>query len=138
MPTHRVRVPLGGGAFRSGNFRKFKPRMIGEQTYQALTDQAGRTENAGFKFLAVERKRTKLLAAFRIVGDRVGTGIGARVGAHARPPSSDEEVTSARGPMRVPRPAGLKVLRTHTTISVSAASGSTLACNTFAPLSASA
>src|SRR5271156_169862 len=134
MPTHRVRVPLGGGAFRSGNFCKFKPRMIGEQTHQALTDQAGRAENAGFKFLAVERKRTKLLAAVRTVGDRVG----ARVGAHARPPSGDEEVMSARGPMRVPRPAGLKVLRTHTTISVSAASGSTLACNTFAPLSASA
>jgi len=33
--------------------------------------------------------------------------------------------------MRVPRPAGLKVLRTQTTISVCAASGRTLACSTL-------
>jgi hypothetical protein len=49
------------------------------------------------------------------------------------------EAVSERGePMRVPRTWGLKVLRTQTTISVSAARGRTLAWSTFAPLAARA
>src|SRR5258706_6480214 len=129
MPVHGVGIFLAGGTLGRSDFSKFKPGMIGKQLDQALADGAG-----GAKYAC-----TKLPIKPRFQRTPNGT--------HASPRrlelwqlsvAGNEEFGGALGPMRVPRNCGLKVLRTQTTISVSAASGKTLACRTFAPAAARA
>src|SRR5205823_10073678 len=108
--------------------------MFRKQPYQTLTDDARCAEDpgaplfikvlsAGFLLLSLLRCAITVVVSFR---------------AHAAPPEGSALENSTGGPIRVPRACGLNVLRTHTTISLSAANGSTLGCNTFAPLAARA
>jgi len=106
--------------------------MIGEKFDQTLPDSAGGSENASAEFFikswTVERRR--------ICGRIHASPLGLEYG--RRPPRLTKNLNETTGPMRVPRNCGRNVLRTQTTISVSAANGRTLACNTFAPAAASA
>ena len=47
MPARGLGVRLARGTFGCGDFGQLKPRMIGEQFHEALTDEAGGAENAG-------------------------------------------------------------------------------------------
>src|SRR5258707_219510 len=97
--------------------------------YEALSDRAGGAENASAK-LSPKHGILKVCRGTHASPLEIGL---------LRPPSAAGEGSFwIAGPMRVPRTRGLKVLRTQTTISVSAASGRTLACRTFAPAAARA
>jgi hypothetical protein len=56
MPAHSIGVFLAGRPLGCRNFRKFEPRVIGEQLHKALADHSGRSENARAKLL-LERLR---------------------------------------------------------------------------------
>src|ERR1700687_1621539 len=114
MPAHGLRVGLTGGTFRDGDFGQFEPRMIGEHFYQTLADNSGGAEDAGFPFFFTFDVFTIHVFTFDIFMLRDG---------HSEPLRLDDFWKAA--PIRVPRKCGLKVLRTHTVISVSAASGKT-------------
>src|SRR5689334_10097497 len=108
--------------------------MFGEEIHQSLPDHSGRSQHACAP-LFLERSDCFpfLLAAWTLA---IAPALKLRV--HATSPEGNAQENSLGGPIRVPRACGLNVLRTHTTTSPSAASGSTLGCNTFAPLAASA
>src|SRR2546429_6670894 len=134
VPANGFGVRPSRRSFRSGNLRQFEPRVFGEQLHQSLPDDAGRTENSGVPFSShVLDPLVFLLASRRLAIPPVPS-----LRVHAAPPDRSASERSPGGPIRVPRACGLKVLRTHTTISLSAASGSTLGCSTFAPPRASA
>src|SRR5947209_9963578 len=121
-------------SYRRVNLLLFEPLMLGEQLHQSFPDDAGRTENSGVPFSShVLDPLVFLLASRRLAIPPVPS-----LRVHAAPPDRSASERSPGGPIRVPRACGLKVLRTHTTISLSAASGSTLGCSTFAPPRASA
>src|SRR5262249_7926032 len=112
MPFHNVGVSFPRRALRGCEIRQLKPRMVCQYVDEALTDHSGRAEDTGAELF------------FKSLG----------WSAHASPLCEFSFcILSTFGPILVPRNSGLKVLRTQTTISVSAASGSTSTCNTFAP-----
>src|SRR5690349_8034491 len=135
--------------------------MTGEKLDEALADDAGSAENAGAEF-TVERwcgthaspRRLELWQPRGADAMESLSGGGREIPRLRSSASADSlrspgrasaesrigtpVVGAAEGPMRVPRNLGLKVLRTQTTISVSAANGRTLAWRTLAPDAASA
>ena len=110
VPAHGVGIAIAGGALRRGNFGELEPGMLSEKMDEALADNAGGAEDSGAPAPLFLRTRYAI---------------------HAAPPGRGE-------PMRVPENLGLNVLRTQTVIPVSAASGRTWGCRTFAPLAANA
>src|ERR1700730_11936196 len=120
MPANRFRIGFSGRALRGGNVGEFEPRVVCEQTYDALADEAGRTEHARAQLFVESRRlsahaRSLLAGAQRLLAAYAGCA------------------PTGAGPMRVPRAWGLNVLRTQTVISVSSASGSTCGWSTLAP-----
>src|SRR5581483_12305261 len=102
-------------------FGQLEPGVRGKQMHEPLADEPCRAEHAG--------------PELAICGRAHDSG---RIGAHARSPFRKAEASGGfagerLGEIRVPRACGLKVLRTQTTIWVSAANGNTSACSTFAP-----
>src|SRR5713226_468148 len=132
MPANGFGVSLAEGALGGGDFGKVKPRVITEHLNEALADHSCGAEDSCFPLFS------------RLLRLHVLISIVLRWGIHAVPPCCDEiekpgtdsseaalESRSERGEaMRVPRAWGLKVLRTQTTISVSAARGSTFSWRT--------
>src|SRR5690242_19134823 len=104
--------------------------MVRQQCYEPLPDDAGRPQHTRAPFPSVWLGQyfsvVHILQVYAAV-------------AHAKPPDCRTLLSEFTcGPMRVPRTCGLKVLRTQTVIPVSAASGKTWGCSTFAPFAASA
>jgi len=46
MPARGFRIGFAGGALGRGNFGELKPRVIGEEFYEALADEPSGAENA--------------------------------------------------------------------------------------------
>src|SRR5690242_2570946 len=99
MPAHGFGVGLAGRSLGGGDFGKFKPGMLREKSHEALADDASSAEHAGAPLCSVVQR------------------------GHAAPPHCAPSLAPGARPMRVPRTCGRKVLRIHTVISVSAASG---------------
>src|SRR2546429_5237226 len=129
--------------------------MTAEELDKALADDAGGAENTSAKFSWKFGERSRLLELW---GGTHASPLRLELWLTLKDPGEnsipgapaalrsvegflskvESEAQAGAGPMRVPRTCGLKVLRTQTTISVSAARGSTFAWRTFAPLAARA
>src|SRR5205807_6331741 len=133
VPANRFGKGSPRGPFRRRNFGQLEPRVFGKQVHQSLPDDAGCAQHSGPPFLLHLLHPLLLLAWLHFLIPPI-----LNLRAHTAPPEGSALEHSLAGPIRVPRACGLNVLRTHTTISLSAASGSTLGCSTFAPPAASA